>query len=70
MRSALILLLYIAVIAFAPLLTIWCLNTLFTLGIAYSFTTWFACIWLQLVTFGGVVSAIQNLTKVVRDAKL
>lgn len=70
MRSNFMFLLYVAIIVFVPLLTIWCLNTLFTLGIAYSFTTWFACFWLQLVTFGGVTSAIQNLTEVVRDAKL
>ena len=29
-----------------PLITIWCLNVLFSLTIEYSFATWFAVIWL------------------------
>jgi hypothetical protein len=41
--AALILLL----IAFGPLVTIWALNTLFGLKIAFTFWTWFATLWIQ-----------------------
>ncbi len=34
--------LIIAIVIFAPLVVIWALNTLFNLGIAYSFWTWLA----------------------------
>lgn len=50
----------IAVIIFAPLLTIWSLNTLFSLGIAYTIWTWAAVVWIQMVTFGGVAAAKQG----------
>lgn len=60
--NAIVLLLVLAVvlIIFAPLATIWSLNTLFGLGIAYTFWTWLAMAWLSTVTFGGVSSAIRN----------
>jgi hypothetical protein len=32
-----------------PFVTIWALNTLFGLGIAYTFWTWVAIVWLGLV---------------------
>lgn len=51
------------VITFFPLATIWSLNTLFQLGIAYTFKTWLAAIFLQMVTFGGVSSAIRQTSK-------
>lgn len=47
-------------IVFGPFLSIWSLNTLFGLGIAYSFKTWLAAIWIQMVTFGGLQSTIKN----------
>jgi uncharacterized membrane protein YjdF len=34
----------VAMLAFGPLLLIWSLNTLFSLGIAYSLKTWFAAL--------------------------
>jgi hypothetical protein len=41
-------LLLVAVLAAGPLLTIWSLNTLFGLGIAYTFWTWLAVIFLGM----------------------
>lgn len=52
--------LIIAIIVFAPLATIWSVNTLFSLGIGYTFKTWLAAVWLQMVTFGAVTSSINN----------
>lgn len=46
--------LFALMIVYAPLVTIWSLNTLFHLGIAYTFQTWFAVIWILAVTFGGI----------------
>ena len=49
--------------AVAPLFTIAAINVLFNTGIAYSFWTWLAMVWLQMATFGGVISnlvAIKN----------
>ena len=50
----------VLMITIGPLITIWSLNTLFGLGIAYTFWTWLATAWLSLVTFGSVSSAIRN----------
>lgn len=47
--------LIVAVIAIGPLLTIWSLNALFGLGIAYSVKTWFATFILASLVSGGVV---------------
>lgn len=55
--SALLVLLVGIVIA-APLATIAALNTVFSLSIAYTFWTWLSVVWLQIITFGSVVSAI------------
>ena len=55
-----IILALIAIIILAPFVTIWALNTLFGLGIAYTFFTWLATVWLQLVTFGSVASAVSG----------
>lgn len=52
--------LLILLIVFSPLITIWALNTLFNLGIAYTIWTWLATAWLSLVTFGSVTSAIRK----------
>ena len=50
--------LIVVVIVFGPLCTIWALNTLFALNIAYSFETWLATILLtSIVTGKGVASA-------------
>jgi hypothetical protein len=41
-------LLLVVLLAIGPLLTIWSLNTLFGLGIAYTFWTWLAVIFLGM----------------------
>lgn len=53
----------IAVIIFAPFATLWSLNTLFNLGIAYTFKTWLATVWIQMVTFGSVTHAVNAKAK-------
>lgn len=50
----------IGVIIFAPFATIWSLNTLFGLGIAYTFWTWLATVWIQMVTFGSVAATVNG----------
>lgn len=49
--------LIVVVIIFGPLCTIWALNTLFALNIAYSFETWLATILLTSIVTGKGVSA-------------
>lgn len=48
-RLVAITLVFAVLIAIGPLVTIWALNTLFGLAIAYSFKTWFATAWLGLM---------------------
>jgi len=55
-----LILLIVALIILGPLATIWSLNTLFGLGIAYTFWTWLAAVWLSMVTFGSVTSSIRR----------
>ena len=50
----------VAVIIFAPLISIWSLNTLFGLGIAYTFWTWAAIMWLQGIAFGGFAASAKK----------
>lgn len=50
-----LILLILVFITIGPFLTIWALNTLFGLGIAFNFFTWAAVIWLT-----GVLSAVSN----------
>lgn len=50
----------LVMIVFGPFITIWSLNTLFSLGIAYTFKTWLSAIWIQMITFGGIQTAIKN----------
>ena len=47
----LVLLIAVLVVA-APLISIWALNTLFSLSIPYTFWTWLAMVWVNIVTFG------------------
>lgn len=61
-KIAALILLLILLIVFSPLITIWALNTLFALNIAYTVWTWLATAWLSLVTFGSVTSAINKKT--------
>lgn len=39
-------------VSFAPFVSIWCLNTLFEVTIAYSWQNWFALVVLILSVFG------------------
>lgn len=50
----------IALIIVGPLATIWSLNTLFNLDIAYNFWTWLAMAWLSMVTVGSINHTIKN----------
>lgn len=50
----------VLMIVFGPFVTMWSLNTLFGLGIAYTFKTWLATCWIQMVTFGGINAAINK----------
>jgi hypothetical protein len=52
MAGILILVLVVLAVVFGPLLLIWALNTLFGLGIAYTFLTWLAALILG-ATVGG-----------------
>ena len=58
-KVILLVVLLIVVVIFAPMATIWSLNTLFGLTIAYDFWTWLAAVWLSSVTFGGVQAAVK-----------
>ena len=40
-----------ALIGLGPLATIWSLNTVFNLGIAYNFWTWLGTLWLGMCIF-------------------
>lgn len=51
----------LSVIIFGPLINIWSLNTLFSLGIDYNFWTWFAMLWLSTVTFGSYLTRIKKI---------
>lgn len=42
----------IGLIIAGPFVTIWSLNTLFALGISYTFKTWFATLWLAGIGSG------------------
>ena len=42
-----------------PFISIWALNTLFGLGIAYNFWTWLAMVWTMMV-IGGVRSGVSK----------
>ena len=63
MKYLLIFILAIAAIVFVPFVTIWSLNTLFSVGISYTVQSWLATVWLSISTFGGVTTAINNLKK-------
>ena len=63
MKYLLIFILAIAAIVFVPFVTIWSLNTLFSVGISYTVQSWLATVWLSVSTFGGVTTAINNLKK-------
>lgn len=56
----LLILLLIVILLVSPVLTIWSLNTLFGLTIPYTLATWFAAVWLSMVTFGNVATAVRK----------
>jgi hypothetical protein len=59
----LVVIVLLALTGIGPALTIMSLNALFNLGIVISFWNWLSMLWLQMVTFGGVISnlvAIKN----------
>ena len=47
-KMALLVLFFVLLIIVGPFITIWSLNTLFGLGIAYTFWTWLAMIFLGM----------------------
>ena len=58
LKNGLLVVFLIIVVIAAPLATIASLNTIFSMSIAYTFWTWLSIVWLQIVTFGGLASAI------------
>jgi hypothetical protein len=58
MDKLIIIMLVAIVIFFAPLISIWALNTLFSLGIAYTFKTWLAAL-----VLGSIVSRSVHVKK-------
>lgn len=60
MKILFLIILLLALIVLTPLGTIWSLNVLFQLEIAYTVKTWFAVIFLQMVTFGAVSSTARQ----------
>lgn len=57
---SLIVLAVVLVLVFVPLIGIWALNTLFSLGIAYTFKTWLAMLILDVFIGSGIVYAIND----------
>ena len=57
-----IIVLLIFLIGIGPLITIWSINTLVATQIAYTFWTWLAMVWAQMVTFGGVMTAVNRVS--------
>ena len=53
----------LAMLFVAPILTIASLNTLFGLNIAYTLYTYLSVMWLNITTFGGLSVAIRSLKK-------
>ena len=47
-----LIILIITLIGVGPVITIWSLNTLFNMGIAYNIWTWLSTVWLCLLAFG------------------
>ena len=51
----------LVVIGAGPLLTIFSLNTMFGLNIAYTIWTYLSVMWLNITTFGGLSMTIHSL---------
>lgn len=56
----LIILLVFLIIIFGPFISIWSLNTLFNLGIDYTFKTWLAAIILSSIIYGSSQSGNKS----------
>jgi len=57
MEKGVFILLLLAIIILAPFLTIYALNAVFNLGIAYTFWTWLGVLWLQGLLGGAMTAA-------------
>jgi len=57
-----IIVLLVFLIGIGPIITIWSINTLFLTQIAYSFWTWLAMVWVQMISFGGVITAVNRVS--------
>ena len=53
-KIAVFVLFLIVLVLIGPLISIWALNTVFGLGIAYTFWTWLAMAWIGLVINGKI----------------
>lgn len=53
----------VALIGLGPLATIWSLNTLFGLNIAYNFWTWLSVVWFNLLAYGISTNGARLLKK-------
>ena len=51
---------FLAALIPIPLVSIWALNTLFNTGIAYTFGTWFAALWIHLFIASVKVNHTKN----------
>lgn len=58
----LLVLLLIVLIGIGPLITIWSINTVFSAAIVYNFWTWLGMLYLQMITFGGVISKLHSMS--------
>ena len=57
LKNLVLVLCLVFLLAFAPIITIGALNTLFNLGIEVNFWSWLSIVWLQMITFGGVAAS-------------
>jgi len=55
-----IIILTLILVVFGPFFTIWSLNTIFGLEIAYTFKTWVAVIWLITIIHGIKISVTSR----------
>ena len=53
MKELILIFAILALIAAVPLMTIWSINVMFGLGIAYNLSTWAAAWWLGFIFGGG-----------------
>lgn len=56
---------FIAVIVYAPLMSLWVFNTIFKLNLEYNFWTWLAMSWVHLIIF---ISRSTNTTTTINTS--